>query len=168
MATVTTELVFLAKDPKHDTEKPYKLQYDPGDTLPRKNCTDEVRNDIQIQDIRGREQDFTLENQGFCVAKLETQLSPEDFDDDAKIKQVYYAELKMMLKSLLGARRVEILEHGVRKRHAEFPISTGEDYEWLQPTSVVHVDYTPWASRDASERVMGLKFGDYKRVQVVK
>lgn len=27
----------------------------------------------------------------------------------------------------------------IRKRHEEFPISTGEDYEYLQPTSIIHV-----------------------------
>lgn len=169
MAThVTSELVFLKRDPKHETEKPYKLQYDPGEDLPRKNCVDEVTDGIVIHDFRGREKDFTLDWQGFCVVELETQLAPEDFDDDAKVKQVYYAELKMMLKKELGARRVEVLEHGIRKRHVAFPVSTGKDYEFLQPTSVVHVDYTPWASEDASERALGIKFGDYQRVQVVK
>lgn len=166
--SVTSELVFLKRDPKHETEKPYKLQYDPGEDLPRKNCVDELRDGLVISDFRGQEKDFTLERQGFCVVKLESQLAPEEFDDDKKIRQVYYAELKMMLKRDLGARRVEILEHGVRKRHLAFPVSTGEDYEFLQPTSVVHVDYTPWASRDASERALGIMFSDYRRVQVVK
>jgi len=165
---VTSELVFLARDPKHLTEKPYKLQYDPGENLPRKNCTDELKGGIAVHDMRGTEKEFGLDRQGFCVARLESQLSPEDFDDDAKVKQVYYAELKLMLKTLLGARRVEILEHGIRKRHQAFPVSTGEDYDYLQPTSVVHIDYTPWSSKDSSERALGVKFSDYKRIQVVK
>jgi hypothetical protein len=38
---------------------------------------------------------------------------PEDFYDEEKVKRVYYEELKELLKSKLGASRVEILEHGV-------------------------------------------------------
>jgi hypothetical protein len=34
----------------------------------------------------------------------------------------------------------------VRKRHEEFPISTGEPYKYNQPTSIAHVDTTnEWA-----------------------
>lgn len=167
-SNVTSELVFLQRDPKHQIEKPYKLQYDPGNDLPRKNCVDELREGIVIHDLRGNEHDFTLESNGFCVMKLESQLNPEDFDDDAKIKNVYYNELKSLLKAKLGARRIEILEHGVRKRHHAFPVSTGEDYEYLQPTSVVHVDFTLAAAIYHSEKVLGVTPSDYKRVQVFK
>ena len=165
---VTSELVFLQRDPIHETEKPYKLQYDPGNGLPRKNCVDELREGIVIHDIRGKEHEFTLEQNGFCMAKLESKLRPEDFDDDSNVKKVYYSELKLLLETKFKASRVEILEHGVRKKHHAFPVSTGEDYDYLQPTSVVHVDFTPEAARDQSQHVLNVKFSDYKRVQVVK
>jgi|SRR5579871_6650264 len=165
---VSSELVFLQQDTKHETEKPYKLQYDPGNDLPRKNCVDELQEGIVIHDMRAKVHDFTLESNGFCVMKMESQLNPEDFDDDSKIQKVYYNELKLLLKTKLGARRIEILEHGVRKRHETFPISTGEDYEYLQPTSVVHVDFTLEAARNQSQQILNVMFSDYKRVQVVK
>ena len=165
---VISELVFLQRDPKHETEKPYKLQYDPGNDLPRRNCVDELREGIVIHDMRAKEHDFTLDSNGFCIMKLESQLHPEDFDDDSKIREVYYSELKLLLKTKLGAKRIEILEHGVRKRHHTFPISTGKDYEYLQPTSVVHVDFTLEAARYQSQHVLNVMFSDYKRVQVVK
>jgi hypothetical protein len=136
---IVTNLVFLHKDEKHKTEKPYKLQYDPGEDIPRWNCENESQSGIRIHDIRGKEDQFTLEKQGFAVYNLHSKLSPEDFDDESKVKKVYYEELKKLLKETLGARRVEILEYGVRKRHPEFPISTGDEYEYLQPTSVVHI-----------------------------
>ena len=31
----------------------------------------------------------------------------------------------------------------MRKQHPQFPISTGEEYEFLQPTSIVHVGKSP-------------------------
>jgi len=165
---ITSELVFLQRDPKHEAEKPYKLQYDPGNDLPRKNCVDELQEGIVIHDMRTKEHDFKLESNGFCISKLESQLLPEDFDDDNKVKKVYYSELKSLLKTKLGARRIEILEHCVRKRHHAFPVSTGEDYEYLQPTSVVHVDFTPESARYQSQYVLNVMFSDYTRIQVVK
>lgn len=136
---IITDLVFLQPDVKHKTEKPYKLQYEPGSEIPRWNCANETQSGVRMHDMRGCEDQFTLERQGFAVFKLDSKLAPEDFDDESKVKKVYYQELRTLLKEALGAKRVEILEYGVRKRHPEFPISTGEEYEYLQPTSVVHV-----------------------------
>ena len=138
-ADVDTDLVFLEPDPIHQTEKPYKLQYDPGEDLPRWNCKNRTQSGIRIHDIRGREKDFSLKKHGFVVLNLSSKLTPGEFYDDVKVKNVYYEEMRQMLKESYGARRVEILEYGTRKRHAEFPISTGEDYKHLQPTSVVHI-----------------------------
>jgi hypothetical protein len=110
---VVADLVFLRREERHDTEKPYKLQYDPGEDLPRSNCINEPTAGITIHDIRGKESGFSLDCEGFTIQKLQSQLTPEDFYDDDKVKKVYYNELKDLLKSTLGARRVEILEHGV-------------------------------------------------------
>ncbi|KAF2426280.1 putative CmcJ-like methyltransferase [Tothia fuscella] len=164
---VVTELVFLKRDEKHKTEKPYKLQYDPGKEISRWNCKNEATSDIRVHDIRGHEKDFTLEKQGFAVLKLNTKLAPEDFDDDMKVKKVYYQGLCCLLKDTLGARRVEILEHGIRKRHPEFPISTGDEYEFLQPTSVVHIDFTLDAALDSSKYALKVNNEGYKRIQCV-
>jgi hypothetical protein len=125
---VVADLIFLEKDPKHETEKPYKLQYDPGPGLPRWNCKNQSRGGITIHDIRGEEPNFTVENQGFEVAKLSTELSPEEFSNDDKVRRVYYNELRDLCKKRFGAQRVEVYEHKVRKRHPEFPISTGKKY----------------------------------------
>jgi hypothetical protein len=136
---VDTSLVFLAPDSLHQTEKPYKLQYDPGPALPRWNCENQTHSGIRIHDLRGREQDSSLSKQGFQILRLDSALAPDEFFDEEKVRKVYYAELKELLRRTFGASRVEILEHGVRKRHAQFPVSTGGDYEFLQPTSVVHI-----------------------------
>jgi hypothetical protein len=117
MATdVLTELVFLRKESKHDTEKPYKLQYDPGEGLPRSNCINEAAKDITIQDIRGREHQFSLEKEGFVYRHMQSSLKPEEFYDENRVKKVYYKELQDLLMKTLGAKRVEILEHGVSTR----------------------------------------------------
>jgi len=144
------------------------------------------------------------------VARLESKLSPEDFYSEEQLKTVYYEELRELLKSKLGAQRVEILEHAVskvfrpvfrdffffflrasltplkiRKRHPEFPISTGEDYDYLQPTSVVHIgketpesldnvellnhaDFTPESALESSSQVLKVSHSNYSRIQSVK
>jgi hypothetical protein len=178
-----TNLVFLHRDDKHKTEKPYKLQYDPGENIPRWNCVNENQSDIRLHDIRGRETEFTLEKQGFAVYNLNSKLLPADYDDETKVKKVYYEELRALLKKRLGVSRVEILEYGVRKRHPEFPISTGDEYEYLQPTSVVHigttscrrvstfanlVDFTLEAAIASSKHVLHINPSDYRRMQCVK
>jgi len=162
---VSTDLVFLEPDKKHQSEKPYKLQYDPGEGIPRWNCRNQSQSGILIHDIRGKEKQFTVERQGFAVLNLTSRLQAEDFYDEKKVKKVYYDELRQLLKSTFGAKRVEILEHGIRKRHPEFPVSTGDDYEYLQPTSVVHIDFTPNAALESSEQALHVDHTDYERVQ---
>lgn len=86
----------------------------------------------------------------------------------------------------------------VRKRHPQFPISTGEDYEFLQPTSIVHVGKSPgtipvfttrmnvefqpcekaptysWAdctldsALEASQMLLDIELSQYSRFQCVK
>jgi hypothetical protein len=112
---VVTELIFLQREEKHNTEKPYKHQYNPGDGLPRTNCENEVINGIVIHDMRGREHEFTLEREGFTVRRLESKMARADFFDEAKVKEIYYEELKEMVsRAIPEAKGVEVLEHGAR------------------------------------------------------
>lgn len=159
---VLTDLVYLKRDERHEHEKPYRLQYEPEEGLPRSNFEIERRKSIQIHDMRGKEDVFTMESNGFEILHLDSKMLPEDFDNEERVKTIYYDELRTLLRKHFKARRVEILEHGVsyrhalittlflrasvvnnmrqiRKRHPMFPISTGKDYEHQQPTSVVHV-----------------------------
>jgi len=110
---VLTDLIFLKPDEKHLHEKPYRLRYDPGGTIPRTNCETQVQKNVLVHDIRGTEAKYTLDRNGFQVLKMESRLTPEEFHDRERVKSVYYDELKELLKRTFGARRVEILEHGV-------------------------------------------------------
>ncbi|KAH7396720.1 putative CmcJ-like methyltransferase [Phaeosphaeria sp. MPI-PUGE-AT-0046c] len=164
---VLTDLIFLKPDPKYAHEKPYRLRYDPGEAIPRTNCETKVQKNVTIHDIRGKEAEYTLHRNGFQVARLDSKLKPDDFHDRAKVKSVYYPELKELLKQTLGAQRVEVLEHGIRKRHSEFPISTGKDYEHLQPTSIIHIDFTPDAAQATSSQILNVDALAYNRLQTL-
>jgi hypothetical protein len=112
--SIETEFWFLERSERHDEEKPYKLRYDPGPDTSRTNCTNVRVEGITVSNIRGHEHNFTMETDGFAIAHLESKLMPEEFDDEEKVKEIYYAELRELLAKKLGAKRVEVLEHGVR------------------------------------------------------
>lgn len=113
MGDVLTDLIFLKRDSKFLSEKPYRLRYDPGAEIPRTNCETQVQTDVLVRDIRGSESKYTLDRNGFQVLRLNCKLAPAEFHDREKVKDVYYEELRELLKRELGAKRVEILEHGV-------------------------------------------------------
>jgi hypothetical protein len=120
---VDSEFWFLKREAKHaHDEKPFKLRYDPGPDIPRQNCLNESVEGITVYDIRGNEDSFSIEHQGFTIGHLRTKLVPEDFDDEDKIKGVYYEEIKELLKNSFGCQRVEVLEHGVSNVSAHVEI----------------------------------------------
>ena len=52
--------------------------------------------DVVVQDIRGREDQFTLDKHGFQIYRHESK--EKDFTDDVQIKSAYYAETEQLLK----------------------------------------------------------------------
>ncbi|KAJ4385405.1 hypothetical protein N0V93_009833 [Gnomoniopsis smithogilvyi] len=142
---LTTHTHFLKRLPLYYEEKPYSLRYTPPAGFPRANIEVE-RRDIQVEDIRPHVASLTLAQDGCELLPIVSRMRYADFDNDETIKAVYLREVADELCRRLGAQRVQVFEHTVRRRHAEFPISTGEAYQWNQPTSIAHVDTTlPWA-----------------------
>jgi len=52
--------------------------------------------DVVVEDIRGREDQFTLDKNGFQIYRHESE--EKDFTDDDQIKSVYYPETEQLLK----------------------------------------------------------------------
>ena len=159
MARARTTINFIQQDELYLEEKPYLLTYEAPQDFPRTNIKLDERV-VAVEDVRGRENEFTINKNGFTIMQVNTKLSYEDFNDDALVKQVYLKEVAEALKSLLGASRVQVFEHvvrkvnlqmfyyhrryvlrvcQVRKRHPLFPISTGQPYLYNQPTSIAHI-----------------------------
>jgi hypothetical protein len=53
---------------------------------------------VTVRDVRGREKDFTLDENGFQLHRHTA--SEKDFLDDEKIKAGYYAETEQLLKDV--------------------------------------------------------------------
>lgn len=106
----TTTINFIRKDDFYDEEKPYLLTYEPPGDFPKTNVNLDHR-DMKVEDIRGREDTFSIEDNGFAIMNISTKLSYEDFDDEELVKSVYLKEVGDALKQFLGASRIQIFEH---------------------------------------------------------
>lgn len=155
MATkqLVTAISYLQTVP--EDEKPYHLMYGDFEGLPRTNISREWRNTTFV-DVRTRLPELSFNKSGFTVRRLQSRMTYQDFDDDQKVWDVYFKELESHLREFLGAHEVKFFRYGIRKRHSDFPISTGKEYEFAQPTSIAHVD----ATLDSTKQEMTKQFGD--------
>ncbi|PVH83071.1 hypothetical protein DL98DRAFT_558939 [Cadophora sp. DSE1049] len=153
-SSVQTSLYFLARDELFKTEKPYSLRFPPDGDLPQSNIRRE-KFEVSINDIRKGESP-TLERNGFQVMNMQSAMCYEDFADEKMIKDVYLPELQNALMKELDGRHVHVMDFAVRRRHSQFPISTGKEFETLQPAALAHVDFTV----REGERLIEVMYGD--------
>ncbi|EUC38151.1 hypothetical protein COCVIDRAFT_106604 [Bipolaris victoriae FI3] len=108
--------------------------------VPQRNWGDNWA-EVTIEDLRGKEKNFTLDNNAFdTFQNIQSGLTREDFEDDEAIKRVYYPEVEdLLLNNVQGAQRVLIFDHTIRR-------PTGN----RNPVQRVHIDQTPLS---AAERV---------------
>jgi hypothetical protein len=103
---------------------------------------------MPIQDMRGREAEFTLDRQGFTLAQAPTTVG--DFHDPAEVAGVYVPEVQALVREVTGCAEVVVSSPGlvrVSRRasersagaaptgnfaHADFSYSSGEF--WLRRT----------------------------------
>ncbi|KAL8795609.1 MAG: hypothetical protein Q9195_001847 [Heterodermia aff. obscurata] len=162
MAIVETSMHFLARDKLYEHEKPYQLKYEPEKGISNSNLRLEKQEPLKISSIRGREQQFSMEENGFAVLKLDKEIPYDDFSDPAGIRR-YLDVVSENLKTLLGADKI-------RKRDPGFPImKKGNRYDYNQPSTVAHIDSTPEEAVSTFRQVNGdLKnFSPNLRYQVV-
>ena len=65
-----------------------------------------------VHDVRGREAEFSLDKNGFQFVNYPS--AEKEFDNDERIKEVYYPEVEKILKEVAGAKRVFIFDHTLR------------------------------------------------------
>jgi hypothetical protein len=113
-----------------DGSPPHAVYTDRPETYKREHTSHQVT----IHDVRGDEQSYTLDGQGF---QIHPHVSAEkDFDDDERIKDQYYAETRKLLQDVTGASRVFIFDHTIRGQNPgaeNSPMNRG-------PVQAVHID----------------------------
>lgn len=134
---VTAQLSFYK--PPEDGSKPHNYVEEQKDR-PQRNFGASLH-DVVIDDLRGQEHRFTLDNNAFDT--IQNVPSEEyDFRDDEQIRRVYYPEVeKLLLESVPGANRILLFDHTIRRSN---PGATRE------PVLRVHIDQTP---SSAAQRV---------------
>jgi hypothetical protein len=119
---VKTKLYYLAPLEKYLTTKPYFVNWPVHDTpgAEQTNLSHKIYNDIYINDIRGSENEFRIDTQGFQLVSHSTALTNDDFEDDSVIRAKYYPEIENLIKTTLGATRVLVFEHTVNTHGCYF------------------------------------------------
>jgi len=94
-----------------------------------------------IHDIRGTENQYTLDTKGFQIVKHESK--EKDFLDDEQIKRVYYPETEELLKKATGASKVFIFDHTIRREPVNSRIAPNDPNKPITlrgPVQRVHID----------------------------
>lgn len=128
---VTAELHFYA--PPADGAIPFYFVEEAPAGSPKQNFGYEEHH-VPLQDIRGKESSFTLQNNSFAtLSNIPSQ--EHDFSDDDHIKQVYYPEVEsLILEHVPGAKRVLLFDHTIRR---------ADPTAHRNPVTRVHIDQTP-------------------------
>ncbi|RDX50336.1 hypothetical protein OH76DRAFT_471304 [Lentinus brumalis] len=133
------------------TEEAYRYIYlTPPPGKPEHNLGEDQR-PVVVHDARGREDEFSLDKNGFQFVRHAS--AEAEFVDEERIKEVYYKEAEELLKSVTGAKRVLIFDHTIR-RHAgkdgSIPRTEGRG-----PVERVHIDQTYEASIKRVNQLLG-------------
>ncbi|KAL2127970.1 hypothetical protein VTI74DRAFT_9907 [Chaetomium olivicolor] len=96
--------------------------------------------DVEVTDISGSEDKYTLDSHGFQIVKHES--TEKAFLDEEQIKGQYYREVEQLLKDVTGATRVFIFDHTIRReKNPNLP-----DAAFRGPVRSVHIDQSYPAS----------------------
>ncbi|KAI0755227.1 hypothetical protein C8Q80DRAFT_1093485 [Daedaleopsis nitida] len=108
---VSTTLNYY-KPREGDSDEPYRYIYLTPPPGKLEHNLGEDQQPVVVHDARGREQDFSLDTNGFQFVK---HVSAErEFVDEERIKSVYYKEVEELLKNVTGAKKVFIFDTTIR------------------------------------------------------
>ena len=105
---------------------------------------------VEIRDVRGIGS-LELDEHGAMLGHWPTQVSR--FDDDAELRARYYPESAEIIQAALGADRVVVFDHNVRRGGAAGPKPAGHDVG--RPVHHAHTDYTPRSALQRLRRELG-------------
>jgi hypothetical protein len=98
---------------------------------------------------------LSLDREGFALHDFTAPF--QNFDDDAAVKSVFYAQVVEFVKAHTGARQVQVFDHTIRKR---MPADLKVQTEVQRPAvMLVHSDYTVDSGPQRVREVMGEQAG---------
>lgn len=111
-----TQVWYLIKDPKFDTEKPFYSNIPFEHPEAKQTNLESTPEEVVIHNIRGHEDDFELDKQGFQVLRKSSVAEYSLFESTDWIQDVYYPEIEKLLRQAVGESQVErvyIYDHTV-------------------------------------------------------
>ncbi|KAE9987078.1 hypothetical protein EG328_003860 [Venturia inaequalis] len=154
-----TNLYFIARNPKYATVKPYTVRFDPKGKFPYTNI-DNVKHSVELCNLRSSLNKFRIKENGFQIMTIPERMTYADFENDETFRAVHVPHILTALQAELKAKHVHVLDYRVRKRDENFPVRSEQQYEFLQPSSRVHIDYTAEAVKKTVRGYYGNEAGD--------
>ncbi|KAI0466365.1 hypothetical protein F4859DRAFT_306584 [Xylaria cf. heliscus] len=158
--TVTAKLNFSRHPPEGQVAFNYVDAPPAGEP---QNNVERYHQDVTIEDVRGRESEYTLDRDAFQIIQDVPESKEVDFVDDASIKANYYPEVeKLLLDHIPGSNRIFLFDHTVRRADANAN---------RKAVQVVHIDQTAYSAEKRVRSHMGedaekLLQGRYRIVNV--
>ena len=142
---VRAEIEFLAPG----TERPFAYAHEIPPGAERETARF-VSHPVAIRDLRGGEVP-RLDEHGGTLGRWPTRV--RCFDDDNDIRERYYPESAEIIQAALGADRVVVFDHNVRRGGASAPPAPAHAVG--RPVHHAHTDYTPRSARERLRHELG-------------
>lgn len=141
-ATVEADIGFLVPRPG----RPFAYGGEPPDGAQPATIEFEARR-VQIRDVRFHAP-LSLAANGAALGHWPTRVT--DFYDDDELHRRYYPEAAEIIATVLGAARVIVFDHNVRRGDGADPIALR--YPVARPVHHAHVDYTQLSANQRLQR----------------
>ena len=152
------DLVYL----KPMTDRPQSYADEPPSGVQRTNCAFEAKRKT-ILSMRALPDAGGIDQCGFTL--LKRPVAVKNFYDDKEVQDVYYADIRQLLKSVMGATEVFVFDHRQRRRpdRPEPPVAGGP----RQPIWQAHVDYTDRSGPEFARTTLPLGTETNERIRIV-
>ena len=111
---------FLEESEVYATVKPYSLSFTPEAPIPRQNI-ERKEVSVLISDLRGSEQLFSVDRNGFMVLEFQDQYQEADWDDETSVRAVHYPKIVSEVERAIPEARCIALYHQVCSHHCGLP-----------------------------------------------
>jgi len=108
---------------------------DQGDAADMKEAVE-----VKMHNARDLKKPMVLEENGFQIENMESKV--KDFHDKEEVVDVYYAEMRELIKKITGAKKVVVFDHTLRKSSATNYNTLKNASAAASPVPRVHSDYT--------------------------
>ena len=86
------------------------MRYVPEDNIAVSNVIRE-KHLVAVRDMRGVEDEYQLDKNGFTISKLATAMAYEDYDNPMKVETVYLPELEEILSQHFPGSTIDFVSY---------------------------------------------------------